>query len=175
MSKPIANAELVRLAEAHGIDNMMSIERENSTVIEGKTKGLPVKLTTSGDVTVIAMISDMVMGKVDYSALSADHDKHRRWTASLTNSADQYHETRSVSGDKILFHINSMDNDGGTWRIRIENTTGYLDKSLFATMVIQEERKDIVDGGKIIKPGFIPVAGVNISPSAEELTVNSTQ
>ena len=148
LSKPIANAELVNTAERYNIENAKSDERENTTVDKGKSIGLPINLTTAGeDVTVIATISNIVLGKVDYSTIPVDYEQHRQWTATLYDSAGNIFEKRTTRGDILRFSISSWDNTGGQWRIRIDDTTGYFDKNIFATMIVKGERKDIDDGG----------------------------
>jgi uncharacterized protein YjdB len=175
MAKPIANAELVRITNAYNIDQTDSLTREDSTVGEGKTIGLPIDLKTANeDATVIALVNGVTLGNVDYSTISPDYYKHRRWTATLYDSADQHYETRTTSGDIMVFQVKSSDNDAGTWRIRIDNTTGYLDENLFATMIVTEKREDIIDGGRPIDPGFIPMSGITLSPKSSTLMAGST-
>ena len=176
MAKPIANAELVRLSETYDIENNDAKVREDSTVGEMKTTGLPLSMKMSEDAAVVTMISGMVMSKMDYSTIPVDYDKHKRWTASLSDSSGNIYETRTTSGDMMVFQVKSNDNNGGTWRIKIENSTpGYLDENLFVVMVVEDERSDIVDNGWTVDdPGFITVAGVNISPTSANLAINST-
>jgi uncharacterized protein YjdB len=174
MSKPLANADRVRAANAHGIDNADISQREDTTVDKAKSKGLPADLTVSEDITVIAAISETVLGKVDYSTIPVDYADNRLWTASLITPNGEIFATKTTSGDILAFPVEAKDNTGGTWRVKIDNATGFLDKQLFFTMVVKGLRD--IGGGTPTDPNnpIIPVAGVTLLPTSADLTVGST-
>jgi uncharacterized protein YjdB len=170
MSKPIANAENVRAANAAGFDNSVILARENTTVDKGKTLGLPFELTASADVTIVATIGEAVLGKVDYSTIPPNYMASRAWTASLLDSSGRVFQTRRTEGKTIAFPVNAEDNVGGTWRVRIDNAAGYLDKNIFVAMSVSGERN--IDGSTVITDPSNPIAvtGVTLVPTLANLT-----
>jgi uncharacterized protein YjdB len=131
-------------------------------------------LTASEDITVIAAISETVLGKVDYSTIPVDYDKDRSWTASLIASNGQVFATQTTSGDIIAFPVEAKDNTGGKWRVRIDSAAGFLDKQLFFTMVVTGLRN--IGGSGPGTPGgnHIPVTGITLAPTSADLTPGAT-
>ncbi|MDR1622108.1 MAG: hypothetical protein LBS00_07020 [Synergistaceae bacterium] len=146
MSKPIANADRVKLLKAYKIDNADVSSREDTTVDKAKIRGLPVNLTAGENVTVIAAVSETVLGKVDYSTIPADFANNRLWTASLIKPNGQIFAARTTRGDILAFPVKARDNTGGTWRVKIDSSAGYLDEQLFFTMAVKGLRN--IGGGK---------------------------
>jgi hypothetical protein len=137
MSKPLANADRVKVLKAYKIDNPDVSSGEDTTVDKAKSRGLPVDLPANADVTIVASISERVLGKVDYSTIPTDFADNRRWTASLIEPNGQIFAARTTSGDILAFPVEAKDNPGGAWRVKIDSATGYLDKRLFFTTVVK--------------------------------------
>jgi hypothetical protein len=137
VSKPLADADRMKVLKAHKIDNADVSSREDTTVDKAKSRGLPVNLLADGDVTVVASISERVLGKVDYSAILVNFANNRRWTASLIQPNGRIFATQTTSGDILAFPVEAKDNTGGAWRVKIDRARGYLDKQLFFTMVVK--------------------------------------
>jgi hypothetical protein len=145
ISKPIANADRVKILKTYKIDNADVSSREDTTVDKAKSRGLPADLTADANVTVVAAVSETVLGKVDYSTIPANFADNRLWTVSLIRPNGQIFATRTTSGDILAFPVEAKDNAGGTWRVKIDSATGYLDKQLFLTTVLKGLRN--IGGG----------------------------
>jgi hypothetical protein len=137
LSKPIANADRVKILKTHKIDNADVSSHEDTTVDKAKSRGLPVDLPIGANVTVVAAITETVLGKVDYSKIPVDYAKNRQWTASLLTPSGHVFATRTADSDILAFTVKAKDNIGGTWRVKIDAATGFLDKQLFFTMAVK--------------------------------------
>jgi hypothetical protein len=137
MSKPIANADRLKLLKTYRIAKADVGSCEDTTVDRAKSRGLPADLTANAGVIVMAAISETVLGKVDYSTIPADSARKRLWTASLIKPDGQVFATQTTSGGVIVFPVKAQDNTGGTWRVKINSATGYLNEQLFFTTVVK--------------------------------------
>jgi hypothetical protein len=142
MSKPLANADRVKVLKAYKIDNSDVSAREDTTVDKAKSRGLPADLTAGTDVTIVAAISERVLGKAD--TIPADFTKNRRWTAALIKPNGQIFATRTTSDGILMFPLKAKDNTGGTWRVKIDSARGFLEKQLFLTMVVKGLRACLI-------------------------------
>lgn len=138
LSKPIAGAERGKTADLQGIDHQNITDTEDDIVENAKKRGLPIHLAGTRNATVIVSIGETVLGHVDYSKVPVDFAKNRSWTACLYASNGQLAAKQTTSENSIAFQITAGNNDQGTWRVRLENVNGYLDKQIVLTTVVNE-------------------------------------
>jgi hypothetical protein len=137
ISKPIANADRVKFLKAHKIDNANVSSSEDTTIDKAKNKGLPVELPAGADVTLVAVISETVLGKVDYKTTPVNFAVNRLWTAMLIDPNGKIFATQTASGEVLAFPVEAKDNAGGTWRVKIVRATGYRNQQIFFTTVLK--------------------------------------